>query len=99
MIFAPLAFGFSFLVIKSSFKSKSESNKDIKGQKTFKTDYELAKEELTNAEKKHLERQKRNESYFIQKQIKLTHRQKIENFNKKLADLPEHNDIPKVGPG
>ena len=27
------------------------------------------------------------------------HRQKIENFNKKLANLPEHNDIPKVGPG
>jgi len=27
------------------------------------------------------------------------HRQKVENFNKKLANLPEHNDIPKVGPG
>ena len=29
----------------------------------------------------------------------ITHRQKIEAFNKKLANLPEHNDIPKVGPG
>lgn len=28
-----------------------------------------------------------------------SHRQKVENFNKKLANLPEHNDIPKVGPG
>lgn len=29
----------------------------------------------------------------------VTHRKKIENYNKKLASLPEHNDIPKVGPG
>lgn len=33
------------------------------------------------------------------KDLMVSHRQKIENFNKKLANLPEHNDIPKVGPG
>ena len=32
-------------------------------------------------------------------ELMVSHRQKIENFNKKLANLPEHNDIPKVGPG
>jgi protein FAM32A len=28
-----------------------------------------------------------------------SHREKIENFNKELAALPEHFDIPRVGPG
>jgi protein FAM32A len=31
--------------------------------------------------------------------LMISHRQKIEEYNKKLANLPEHNDIPKVGPG
>jgi len=32
-------------------------------------------------------------------ELMVSHRKKIETFNKKLANLPEHNDIPKVGPG
>ena len=31
--------------------------------------------------------------------MELNHREKVEQFNKKLAKLPEHFDIPKVGPG
>lgn len=29
----------------------------------------------------------------------MTHREKLEKFNKNLNKLPEHFDIPKVGPG
>lgn len=29
----------------------------------------------------------------------LTYRQKIEKFNKNIQKMPEHYDIPKVGPG
>lgn len=28
-----------------------------------------------------------------------TYREKIDKFNKKIAKIPEHFDIPKVGPG
>lgn len=35
----------------------------------------------------------------IDDRLKQTHRQRIEDYNKKLAKLPEHFDIPRVGPG
>jgi hypothetical protein len=35
----------------------------------------------------------------IKKEIDLTFKKKYEEFNKKLSKLPEHYDIPKVGPG
>jgi len=39
------------------------------------------------------------ESRVIAKQIKQSHRSKIEKFNEYLASLTEHYDIPRVGPG
>lgn len=33
------------------------------------------------------------------KQASKSHRQKVEEFNQYLANLSEHHDIPKVGPG
>ena len=36
---------------------------------------------------------------LIDKQLEMGHRQKVDNFNKQLANEPEHFDIPKVGPG
>ncbi len=35
----------------------------------------------------------------IQKKLELSHKEKIEQFNKKLAKLSDHFDIPRVGPG
>lgn len=35
----------------------------------------------------------------IDENVKKTHRAKVEKYNKLLTDLPEHNDIPRVGPG
>ena len=31
--------------------------------------------------------------------LELTYREKVEDFNRKIAKMPEHYDIPKVGPG
>lgn len=36
---------------------------------------------------------------MINQKLEKGHRAKIEDFNKALANLPEHYDIPKVGPG
>ena len=35
----------------------------------------------------------------IEKQLEMGHKEKVEQFNERLANLPEHFDIPKVGPG
>lgn len=57
---------------------------------------------MTESERKFKEIQLQRLKQKISKDdpdLMVSHRQKIENFNKKLANLPEHNDIPKVGPG
>ena len=77
---------------------KNEMNKNEE-YKPFKSDFEKAMQELTDSERRFLERQKMNESYFIKKQSVKTHRQRIEEYNNNLANLSEHHDIPKVGPG
>merc|ERR1712228_1131667 len=77
----------------------NDDDDENNGYKAFKSDYEKAMEELTDSEKKFLKRQKMNESHFVLKQSEMTHRQRIEKYNNDLADLPEHHDVPKVGPG
>ncbi len=80
--------------------TNNNNNNDNKSEyKAFKSDFECAMEELTESEKQFLERQKKNESYFIKKQSQMTHRQRIEKYNNTLANLSEHHDVPKVGPG
>ncbi|KAH3732529.1 protein FAM32A [Pelomyxa schiedti] len=39
------------------------------------------------------------EKLLVKKMAEKTHREKIEEYNKKLANLSEHYDVPKVGPG
>lgn len=53
----------------------------------------------TAAEKSFRLAKQKRESQRIDSKLKLTHRQKMEMFNKHLASLSEHFDIPKVGPG
>ncbi len=41
----------------------------------------------------------RREKEEIEKAAGKTHRDKVKEFNEKLANMSEHYDIPKVGPG
>ncbi|PVV00650.1 hypothetical protein BB560_004955 [Smittium megazygosporum] len=54
---------------------------------------------LTESEKRHkkilLERREKK----IQKFISKSHKEKVKEFNERLERLPEHNEMPKVGPG
>lgn len=54
---------------------------------------------MTESERRFLEVQRQRQRDRIEKNLLLTHREKIEQFNDKLEKLPEHFDIPKVGPG
>lgn len=53
----------------------------------------------TAAEKRYHEQKARLEARRLSKVATKSHRQRVEEFNQYLANLSEHYDIPKVGPG
>ncbi|PIN00816.1 Conserved alpha-helical protein [Handroanthus impetiginosus] len=56
-------------------------------------------ERLTPAERRYMERWQKIELQRLAKAAKKSHRDRIQEFNQYLANLSEHYDIPKVGPG
>jgi protein FAM32A len=53
----------------------------------------------TEAERKFDDRVRKLEEERIRKLAQKSHKDRIKEFNEKLANLSEHHDIPKVGPG
>ncbi|XP_018451187.1 uncharacterized protein LOC108822538 [Raphanus sativus] len=63
---------------------------------------ELAKhddDQLTPAERRYIEQKQRLDVQKLAKEANKSHRNRIEDFNQYLANMSEHYDIPKVGPG
>eukprot|EP00698_Gefionella_okellyi_P005271 TRINITY_DN14806_c0_g1_i1.p1 TRINITY_DN14806_c0_g1~~TRINITY_DN14806_c0_g1_i1.p1 ORF type:complete len:124 (-),score=29.63 TRINITY_DN14806_c0_g1_i1:140-478(-) len=58
----------------------------------------LPEDSRTAAELAYAASQAKREKERIKKAAKTSHREKIAEFNKHLASLTEHNDIPKVDP-
>ncbi|XP_060179561.1 uncharacterized protein LOC132609538 isoform X1 [Lycium barbarum] len=54
---------------------------------------------LTPAERKYLEQWEKLNIKRLAKEVTKSHRDRIQEFNRYLANLTEHYDIPKVGPG
>ncbi|CAN8293017.1 unnamed protein product [Cochlearia groenlandica] len=54
---------------------------------------------LTPAERRYIEQKQRLDVQKLAKEANRSHRDKIEDFNQYLANMSEHYDIPKVGPG
>ncbi|WJX35687.1 hypothetical protein P8452_23645 [Trifolium repens] len=54
---------------------------------------------LTPAEKRFLQQTEKLERQRLAKMANRSHRDRIQQFNQYLANLSEHYDIPKVGPG
>ncbi|KAK8509394.1 hypothetical protein V6N13_062443 [Hibiscus sabdariffa] len=54
---------------------------------------------LTPAERKFLQQTSKLELQRLAKMATKSHRDRIQEFNRYLANLTEHYDIPKVGPG
>eukprot|EP01083_Nonionella_stella_P075292 204633_1 len=76
-----------------------ESDDEQTNSKPFEDDFEKSIRSKTKAELLFDRRMKERETENIDKVIRKTHRERINEFNDKLACLTEHNDIPKVGPG
>ncbi|XP_042418644.1 protein FAM32A-like isoform X2 [Zingiber officinale] len=54
---------------------------------------------LTPAERRYIEQRERINAIKLAKTSNKSHRDRIQDFNQYLANLSEHYDIPKVGPG
>ncbi|XP_057549745.1 uncharacterized protein LOC130827884 [Amaranthus tricolor] len=54
---------------------------------------------LTPAEKRYIEQREQLDVHKYAKMSKNSHRDRLDDFNQYLANLSEHYDIPKVGPG
>ncbi|XP_073147206.1 uncharacterized protein [Henckelia pumila] len=54
---------------------------------------------LTPAERRYIEQREKIDSQKLAKTSNKSHRDRIQDFNQYLANMSEHYDIPKVGPG
>ncbi|PKI57353.1 hypothetical protein CRG98_022198 [Punica granatum] len=54
---------------------------------------------LTPAERRFLQQREKIELERLARMANKSHRDRIQEFNQYLANLSEHYDIPKVGPG
>ncbi|OZJ06008.1 hypothetical protein BZG36_01095 [Bifiguratus adelaidae] len=85
------------IVKKKKKKTKSEhvSTKSDSSSSTT-TD---KKPKKTAAELKFEEAQRLRQEERIRKQAAMSHKDRVADFNRRLEELSEHYDIPKVGPG
>ncbi|XP_012087324.1 protein FAM32A-like [Jatropha curcas] len=54
---------------------------------------------LTPAERRYMEQRGQIDVHRMAKEANKSHRDRIQDFNQYLANMSEHYDIPKVGPG
>ncbi|ESW07850.1 hypothetical protein PHAVU_010G163800 [Phaseolus vulgaris] len=54
---------------------------------------------LTPAERRYIEQREQLDVHRLAKISNKSHRDRIQDFNQYLANMSEHYDIPKVGPG
>ncbi|GAB4841872.1 hypothetical protein Ancab_011827 [Ancistrocladus abbreviatus] len=54
---------------------------------------------LTAAERRYIEQREKLDVHRLAKTSNKSHRDRIQDFNQYLANMSEHYDIPKVGPG
>uniref|UniRef100_A0A7C8Z0U9 Protein FAM32A-like n=1 Tax=Opuntia streptacantha TaxID=393608 RepID=A0A7C8Z0U9_OPUST len=71
----------------------NESEKRAEGKTPNFSDH------LTPAEKRYIEQREKLDVQRHTKTSKKSHRDRLNDFNQYLANLSEHYDIPKVGPG
>lgn len=71
-----------------------EANKDDGKEQAASCD-----DQLTPAERRYIEQRERIDVHRLAKTANKSHRDRIQDFNQYLANLSEHYDIPKVGPG
>ena len=70
--------------------SSSSSTEAVKSTELKPEDY------LTASELRHLKKKQEVDTRNAKEIVKSTYRERVENFNVKLATATEHNDIPRI---
>ncbi|GLI67360.1 hypothetical protein VaNZ11_011538 [Volvox africanus] len=65
----------------------------------YELDPNAVEDHRTEAEKRYEGRFRKVEEQMCKKAASKSHRERVKEFNEYLAQLSEHHDIPKVGPG
>ncbi|OMH85640.1 hypothetical protein AX774_g811 [Zancudomyces culisetae] len=77
----------------------SSDTSSLKRDQPLKNPHEI---KLTESERRFKEVQDKRKRKKIEEFVKKSHKEKVQvstEFNERLARLPEHHDMPKVGPG
>ena len=80
---------------KSKSKHKSDTT-TTEQQVPADSNKQVIADDMTEAERKAMARKKERETKDLEKMAQKSHRATIEEFNEKLGQLTEHNDIPRV---
>ena len=93
-------------ISEKEIKSNKNSKKELQITKTkpkkiaINQEYKTYKTPTyTEFEKKHLKYSEKYKNSKLKEKPKLKYEDKFEQYSKYLTSLPEHNDIPKIGPG
>jgi len=81
---------------KSNIKDDDDDDDNNKNNLVAKLPMEEELEELTEAERKARSRKLEREKIELAKTAAKSHRDRVEEFNEKLSNLTELNDIPRV---
>jgi protein FAM32A len=88
--------------IKSLKKEKQKNGEDkVDPEKLYKIEFRgnIDYDSRTEAEKRYDDVKLKRLPQKIHKNISTTFQEKFDSYSKNLSKLPEHFDIPKVGPG
>jgi protein FAM32A len=85
---------------KMSFKGEKKKKKrkaHKKDEASVKHELKAHKEpDLTDAEKAAKKRKEKRDLEELKKVASKSHRERVEEYNSKLSNLTEHNDIPRI---
>uniref|UniRef100_A0A803M9T9 Uncharacterized protein n=1 Tax=Chenopodium quinoa TaxID=63459 RepID=A0A803M9T9_CHEQI len=84
---------------ESAITNVEENNNNESDKSTGKGKAPNFADHLTPAEKRYIEQREQLDVQKYSKMSKNSHRDRLDDFNQYLANLSEHYDIPKVGPG
>ncbi|KAL1224180.1 hypothetical protein V5N11_031317 [Cardamine amara subsp. amara] len=86
-------------LIEGDEEEGEEMDRSEKASEDAKLQHDDDDDHLTPAERRYIEQKRRLDVQKLAKDANKSHRNRIEDFNQYLANMSEHYDIPKVGPG
>ncbi|KAF1784322.1 hypothetical protein JG688_00001326 [Phytophthora aleatoria] len=78
-------------------KKKTSKRREEEGEQHHKEKSDdVEADDMTPAQRRHAEHQKKREQEEIEKLASKTYRERIEELNQHLGSLTEHHDVPRV---